>query len=234
MFVYSSVFIMYAKEDHDPNGDQVLMLSDVLRHAGVDCDIDLYHINENIQDWSHWTSLSIHYCAANKDYILLVCSPKLLSLLEDTAGNLRINMCAGHIDSLTLRSLLQKYTDSFILLIDPTLSHLVPPILSGKITYQFPFSKVPLNITTDQLLDHPDFTSLRSLVATASGHEENLPPAPLGKFFTVWLRYVEVSIQMLSARDLRYNQYTPWTSAIPHNRMHSKFNEQPHPKCIFL
>jgi len=174
VFIYSSVFIMYAKEDHDPNGAQVLMLSDVLHHAGVGCDIDLYHINENIQDWSHWTSLSIHYFAAKKDYILLVCSPKMLTLLKETAGNLRIDMCAGHIDSLTLQNLLHKYTDSFILLIDPTSSDCLPPILSEKTTYQFPFSKVPQNITTDQLFDHPDFTSLRNLVATTSGQKKTL------------------------------------------------------------
>jgi len=167
---------MYAKEDHDPNGHQVLMLSDVLRHAGIDCDIDLYHINENIQDWSHWTSQYIQTCAAKKDYVLLVCTPKMITFLEESLDNLRIDMCVGYIDRLTLRNLLQKYTKNFIPLIDPTSSHLVPPVLSGKITYQFPFSKVPLNITIDQLLDHPDFTSLKSLVATLSGQQENPPP----------------------------------------------------------
>ena len=167
---------MYAKEDHDPNGDQVLMISDVLRHAGVDCDIDLYHINENIQDWSHWMSQYIHYCAAKKDYILLVCSPRMIAVLEETVDNPRINMCAGYIDRLTLRNLIQQHTNSFIPLIDPTVSYMVPPVLSGKIMYHFSFSRVPQNITIDQLLDHPDFTSLRSLVATLSGQQENPPP----------------------------------------------------------
>ena len=167
---------MYAKEDHDPNGDQVLMLSDVLRHAGVDCDIDLYHINENIQDWSHWTSLSIHYCVAKKDYILLVCSPRMIALLEETGGNPRINMCAGYIDRLTLRNLIQQHTNSFVPLIDPSVSNVVPPVLSGKTTYHLSFSRMPQNISIDRLLDHPDFTSLRSLVATLSGQQENPPP----------------------------------------------------------
>jgi len=167
---------MYTKEDFDPNGGQVLMLCDVLRHAGVDCDIDLYHTNENIQDWSHWTSLSIHYCAAKKDYILLVCSPRMIALLEETVGNPRINMYAGYIDRLTLRNLLQKHTNSFLPLIDPTSMSVVPPILSGKTTYYFSFNRIPQNISIEQLLDHPDFTSLRGLVATISGQQEY--PAP--------------------------------------------------------
>ena len=174
---------MYTKEDYDPNGDQVLILCDVLRHAGVDCDIDLYHINENVQDWSHWASLSMHYCAAKKDYILLVCSPRMIALLEETVGNPRINMCAGYIYRLTLRNLLQQHTNSFIPLIDPSLSSVVPPVLSGKTTFHFSYSRVPQNVTVEQLLDHPDFTSLRSLVATLSGQKEYPPPnvGPPGK-----------------------------------------------------
>ena len=48
------VFIVYTKEQHDPQGDRVLSLSDLLNNCGIDCTIDHYHTIEDISDWSYF------------------------------------------------------------------------------------------------------------------------------------------------------------------------------------
>ena len=166
-------FIIYAKEENDPNGDRVLYLSDFLRHCGVDCNIDQYYRNNVIADWSHWISQSIQYCIAQNGHIILVCSPTMYALLEDIADNVPVNMDVGHIDRLTLRNLLQQHTEHFLpLCINDTSTSYIPPNLRGKTVYHFPFDKLPHNGTAQQILDHPDFASLRMLIATLTGQQE--------------------------------------------------------------
>ena len=173
---FYSAFIIYANEEIDPNGERVLYLSDILRHCGVDCNIDQYYRNSNVTDWSHWVSQSIQYCIAQNGHILLVCSQAMFTMLEDTADNVPVNMAVGHIDRLTLRNLLLKYTEHFLpLCIDDTTSY-IPLSLKERTVYYFPFDKLLQNATVQQILDHPDFTSFRRLVATLTRQQEIPPP----------------------------------------------------------
>ena len=169
----------------------MLHLSDILRTCGVDCNIDHYYRNSNVTDWSHWVSQSIQYCISQNGHILFVCSPAMFAVLEDTADNVRVNMAVSHIDRLTLRNHLQQYTEHFLpLCIDNTSTSYVPPSLKGKTVYHFPYNKLPQNATVQQILNHPDFTSLRRLVATLTGQQETPAPnvGPTGKSFTVAIK----------------------------------------------
>ena len=65
-----TVFVSYTQETPAHNG-RVLALSNDLRAAGFDCEIDQYHVN---QDWPAWMERSI----ANARFVLVVCSPTYL------------------------------------------------------------------------------------------------------------------------------------------------------------
>ena len=166
----------------------MLHLSDILRACGVDCNIDHYYRNSNVTDWSHWVSQSIQYCIGQNGHILLVCSPAMFAVLEDTTDNVCVNMVVSHIDRLTLRNLLQQYTEHFLpLCIDVTSTSYVPPNLRGKTVYYFPYDKLPQDATVQQILDHPDFASLRRLIGTLTGQQETPAPnvGPTGKSCTI-------------------------------------------------
>ena len=178
-----SAFIVYAKEENDPSGDQVLCLSNLLIRCGIDCDIDLYHTNDNILDWSSWVENNLkHYIASQCSFIIMVCSPTMFSTLEERNDSARIEMAAAYIDRLTLRHYLQQNAQKFLpLCIDDPSANCIPSNLSGKTCYHFPYSKLLSEIpesTAHKVLDHPDFTSLRSLVATLTGQREIPTPIP--------------------------------------------------------
>ena len=178
MSAASSAFIVYAKEDNDPHGEQVLCLSNLLTKCGIQCDIDLYHINENIMDWSFWVGKNLEYhIASQHSHIILVCSPTMIATLEERNDNARVEMVAAHIDRLTLRHHLEDGAQKVLpLFINDPLANCVPPSLSGKTCYHFPYDKlvneIPENATAKQILDHPDFASLRSLVASMTRQQE--------------------------------------------------------------
>lgn len=183
-----SAFILYAKEDYDAYGEQVLQLSNLLNNCGVHCDIDLYHLNDNIPDWSFWVGKNLEYCIASENsHIILVCSSTMITTLEERSDNARVEMVGGYIDRLTLRHYLEKGAQQFlpIFINDDSLTDCVPPSLSGRTCYYFPYdklTKIPENSTAKQILDHPDFASLRSLVATLTKQQEILsPPVGTGK-----------------------------------------------------
>ena len=177
-----SVFIMYAKEQDDPQGEQVLCLSNLLKKCGIDCDIDLYHANEDIMDWSYWVWQSLQFhIASGRGYVILVCSPTMIATLEERNDNVRVEMVASHIDSMTLRDCLEKGALKILPLFinDPSASH-VPANLSGKTRYHFPYNellyRIPADATAHQVLGYPSFASMRSLVATLTGQPENPRP----------------------------------------------------------
>ena len=179
-----SAFILYSKEENDPEGDQVRCLSDLLHNCGINCDIDLYHMNENIPDWSFWVGKSLEYHIASQySYVILVCSPIMISTLEERNDNARLQMVAGYIDRLTLRYYLQQGAHRVLpLFINNPAVDYVPPSLSNKTRYYFPYDKLnelPENVSTQAVLNHPDFASLRSLVATLTEQQE-IPPPGLG------------------------------------------------------
>ena len=176
-----SAFILYSKEE-DPQGERVSCLSDILHNCGISCDLDLYHLNDDdIFDWSFWIGKSVKYHIASKySHVILVCSPTMISTLEERNDNACVEMVAGSIDRLTLRHYLQQGAQRVLpLFINESSDECVPPCLSGKTRYYFPYDRLldmPEDVTTPQLLNHSDFTSLRSLVATLTGQKENPQP----------------------------------------------------------
>ena len=175
---------MYSKEDYDPKGDQVLCLSNLLNSLGVFCDIDLYHLNENIMDWSFWVGKNVEYYSTSAySYVILVCSPTMIATLEERNDNACVEMAAGYIDRLALRHYLQQGAQRVLpLFINNPSADYVPPSLSGKTWYHFPcdtLAEMPEDVLPEQVLDHPAFNSLRSLVATLTGQPEHVPPGEL-------------------------------------------------------
>ena len=170
---------MYVKDD-DPNGNKVETLSCVLRQTGINSDTDIYHSNDNIQDWSFWVNESIEQCVeAGNGYVLLICSRAMFTVLEKTADNVRVQMVYGHIDRITLRRHIVSNTKSFLPIfisdfpdLDP---QYVPSSLSAKTSYHFPYelmNKMPDHFTVEEMLDDKQFTSMRSLIATLTGQPE--------------------------------------------------------------
>ena len=176
-----SAFILYSKEENDPHGEQVLCLSNLLCNCGINCDIDLYHTNDvDITDWSFWVGKSLEYHIYSQySYVILICSPIMISTLEERNDNARLQMVAGYIDRLTLRYYLQEDAHKVLpLIINNPSEEYVPSNLSGKTCYYFPYDKlveIPENVSTQEVLDHPDFASLRSLVAMLTGQQETPP-----------------------------------------------------------
>ena len=162
----------------------MLCLSNLLCNYGINCDIDLYHINENIMDWPFWVGKNLEdHIASPYSYVILVCSPIMISTLEQRNDNARLQMVAGYIDRLTLRYYLQEGAQKVLpLFINNPSAEYVPPSLSGKTRYYFPYDKLnemPENIPALEVLNDPAFASLRSLVATLTGQQE-FPPPDLG------------------------------------------------------
>ena len=198
----------------------MLYLSDFLRHCGVDCNIDQYYRNNVIADWSHWVSQSIQYCIAQNGHIMLVCSAAMFALLEDTDDNVRVNMATGHIDRLTLRNLLQQHTKHFLpLCIDDTSTSYIPPSLRGKTVYHFPFNMLPQNSTAQQILDLPDFASVRMLIATLTEQQEIPVPNVTGsasKSYNVLCSVYRIKCQSVVCRVHSYKSCIKCLRATAH------------------
>ena len=179
-----AVFVLYSKEE-DPHGERVSCLSDILHNCGISCDLDLYHLNDaDVLDWSFWIAKRVEYHTASLySHVILVCSPTMISTLEERSDNVCVDMVAGSIDRMTLRHYLQQGARRVLpLFINKPSDECVPPSLSGKTRYYFPYDRLlemPEDVTTPDLLSHPDFTSLRSLVATLTGQKE-IPEPGLG------------------------------------------------------
>ena len=178
----------------------MLCLSNLLCNCGINCDIDLYHTNDNIPDWAFWVGKSLEYHLYSQyGYVIMVCSPVMISTLEQRNDNARLEMVAGNIDCLTLRHYLQDGAHKVLpLFINNPSDEYVPSYLSGRTRYYFPYDKLdemPENVSTQEVLNHPAFASLRSLVATLTGQQE-IPPPHLspGK-----LQIVDGSIQETSS-----------------------------------
>ena len=181
-FFFVSVFIMYAKDD-DPKGEKVHCFSDMLRQCGVNSDTDIYHANDiKIVDWSFWVNKAIELCAAaTNGYILLICSHTMISILEETSDNAKVEMVYGHIDRLTLRHLILSNIPKFIpvFISDHSDAEYVPISLSGKTYYHFPYelmNRFPQYVMPEEILRYKEFASLKTLIATLTGQTENPPP----------------------------------------------------------
>ena len=189
---FLSAFILYANKEVDSDRMDILFLSNLLCHCGVDCTIDHYNRNKHVLDWGKWVSDQIDSCISQKGYVLLECSQSMLTSLEVTDRNQNIQMADAHVDCLTLRHYITKHADRFIpFKIDDTSLDFVPSSLSSKSIYHFPISQLPRDCITTvlsgqksvsdfQILDNPHFVSLRSLVATLTGQQE-IPKPVIGK-----------------------------------------------------
>ena len=197
MFItFSLAFIVYLINQTDHNRKQILILSQILCCCGIDCNMDQYHSTENIISWPLWVSQQIDNCISKGGYILLECSRMMYNILC-SSYNPPIKMVAGHIDCQNIRHYLHHNTKSVLpFFIDEVSSCFIPQSLSEKTFYNFPFRKLPKIFTSEssqnlteenvqELLANPDFTSLRSLVATMTKQQEICQPhiGPLGKKF---------------------------------------------------
>ena len=183
-------FIVYFINENDVDRNKILTLSDLLCCCGVDCIIDQYHSNDNILSWPQWMSDQIERCISEEGYILLECSQIMFSVLKNS-DNSPIRMTYGYIDCQTFKYFLRNKAKNILpICIDNVSSDFIPYNLSERIPYYFPFSKLPQKFISEsnkdlpnytqeeikQLLAHPDFASLKSLVATLTGQQEICQP----------------------------------------------------------
>ena len=178
----SLAFIVYAKEENDPNGYQVWYLSSLLNKSGILCEVDLCHIDENtIPDWGYWVEQYLHYHVSSyHSCVIWVCSPTMTAALDERNDNAYVEMVAAYIYCKTLRQYLEKCAHKFLPLCinDPSAGN-VPPILAGKTCYHFPYDKLlkmPQDFSVPQILGHSDFDSLKSLVDMLTEQQETPPP----------------------------------------------------------
>ena len=172
---------MYAKEDSDPEGEQVLELNNFLRKNGINSDIDLYYKNDStIGDWTSWIKRKITKCLDNvEDHIIVVCSPKLFCSLERTTANTYIQMVAGHIDSYSLKCYMENHVEKFLpVVLNSTSNDCVPLTLTRKTIYFFPYQKLSENATEEDILSDPDFRSFKNLLRTLTGQPEHCGQEP--------------------------------------------------------
>ena len=170
---------MYAKEDNDPDGEQVLELNNLLRRNGIDSDIDLFYKDDStISDWTSWIKTKINNCLENvKSHIIVVCSPKLFCSLERTTANTHIQMVAGCIDTYTFKCYLENHVEKFLpVVLNSTSKDCVPLILTRKTIYFFPYHKLSGNATEEDILSDPDFLSFKNLLRTLTGQPEHHSP----------------------------------------------------------
>ena len=85
----------------------MLYLSDFLNSCGIHCDIDQYNSHENILDWGLWNQQKIMKCAKGGGFVLLICSSMMCEQLSKSDECSRIQMKPGHIERLSLNSLIK-------------------------------------------------------------------------------------------------------------------------------
>ena len=179
IFVVVPTYIVYSKED----SDVVLELSDFLRyHCGVSCDIDQYHIHENILQWGVWNENKIKECAGSNGFVLLICSPVMYQQLSRQDSS-QIQMKPSFIDTPTLNNLITGSATSDCIIpvcLEELNKEIVPISLHAKHIYSLSFSKVDPKIDLRFILDTPGLEDLRSLVYILRGEREIYMP-PIGK-----------------------------------------------------
>ena len=182
-------YIIYSKE----HSDHVFELSDFLRkRCGISCDIDQYHMQENIPQWEVWKENKIKELAKQNGFVLLICSPEMHQQLSEP-GCSRIQMKVGHIDTPTLNNLIRDSDTTHCIIpvcLEELNKEIVPSSLRGRTIYFLSFSKlmkVDPNADLNSILDIPEFESLRSLVYILRGEEEINRP-PLGKVIIVGMK----------------------------------------------
>lgn len=160
-------YIIYSEKE----SDDVLELADFLRICGIPCDIDQYHSqyhsHENILDWGLWNERKIMNCAKDGGFVLLVCSSTICEQLNKPDKSSRIQMKLGHIDSLSLNSLIKGEATAHCI-IPVCLENLqmknIPKSLTERACYFLSISILRQYEDPSYILSLPEFESLQRLV----------------------------------------------------------------------
>ena len=130
-------------------------------------------------DWEYWVENNLKIHTTNPHcYVILVCSPTMISILDEETYEDRVEMVAGYIDSCTLRQYLQSNPEKVlpVCINDPSNDN-VPLILSENAWYHFPYDKLyqmPEGVSAHEVLNHPGFASFKRLVSHMTGHVQQL------------------------------------------------------------
>ena len=167
------MFVVY---ECDKSFDEYLEhFGELLLKAGINCDMDQYHANDDITNWNVWCERQIKKAR----YILFVCSPQLRDKLDSHFVS-RVDMKSGFINSSTLRPLLDEGISSNCVI--PIVPHIYKPqdciltSLSTRSHYVIPFDELMKYETVEEVLGLPDFNDFVSLLARLTG--QNLVPKP--------------------------------------------------------
>ena len=184
-------YIIYSEE----HSDFVHQLSDLLICCGVDCDIDQYHMIENIPQWGVWNEDKIKKIAKCNGFVLLMCCPKMHQQLSDTNVSSQIQMKVGHINTFALNTLIREEATTHCIIpvcLCETLEKLnikiVPDSLRGRTIYSLSLSILEQVEPEADILNKPGLESLQSLVFRLNGKPEiSKPIATLGKVYSLSL-----------------------------------------------
>ena len=164
------VFVLY---NNDCSVENVMDFNELLSSYGIKVDADVYHIDENPDDWSLWVEKQLLNCIYNNGLIIVLWSVGLKILLQDGSQNCRIQMSSGHIFRASLRSIMQQYLNHFVLVsFDPVSLEELPPFLRHKTVYIIPITNIPESISPSEIFHHTGFTHLEDLTATVFTHND--------------------------------------------------------------
>ena len=181
--ITGKAFIIYSDEDYPEKDDckhPALGLSDLLRHLGVDCKIDMYDAGKNINNWNQWTEQEVKNCDG---HVILLCGKKLHQVLQKV-DNERIEMHDAHIGKLTLNSLIDdcKINTRFVpVFIGEPNTQFIPTALNKRTCYTVPYDVVVKYYETphdaEVVVKRKVCKSLYSLVTKLTYQQENdIPP----------------------------------------------------------
>ena len=145
----------------------MLELAGFLTSCGIPCDMDQYHSNENILDWGLWNILRIKECAKDDTFVLLICSSTMCEQLSKPDKSIRIQMKSGHIDSLSLNSLIKGEETAHCIIpvcLENSQKENIPISLTARACYFLSISKLRQYKDPSYILSLPEFESLQCLV----------------------------------------------------------------------
>ena len=146
----------WSAEQIDARKHAVYVLATALRYNGIDADVDLYHLSDNV-DWTRWGPLRIDEC----DFVLVVVSESWRLAWEGRGDPSRGAGAAAEADSL--RSIYAVNRDAFsakvrLVLLPGTDEQDVPSGLHG--VARFPLETIDDAALTDllrNLTEQPEF-----------------------------------------------------------------------------
>jgi len=171
---------VYSEADYHEENEQshpALKLSNFFReHCGVDCEVDLHHSTELINNWNQWMEQKIKRCR----YIILLCGENLHKSLQEV-NNERIKMHNAHIGVQTLNNLIDdRETNTYFIpvFIGKELVNCIPTALKDRSCYTVQYDAVMKDYDdVKAVLGKEENKSLYSLVAKLTEQQEyDKPP----------------------------------------------------------